>query len=379
MLCRKCSKEICDGSAYCSFCGAKQTLTARPARKRGNSQGNAYRRGKTWTARWTVETYADPETQSYHIRRQTKGGFATKTLALAYAANPPRKTEPKAPTLRHYYDVFKAGDYLDLGKSKQCAMRIAWGKMADLAGLRMDAITIDMLQSCVDTNATTYYPAKDMRTLFSHLFKRAVAEGNARTNLSTFIHLPPLNEKELQPFTEDEIRKIWKAYSDGDTFGGYLLIMIYTGMMPGELFLFRRDQVDYEKNEIVGCGLKTSKRKSTAIVFPNFLSPTLQEIVSRSQSKRGYVLDINRDRFYSEYHLFTARAGIRDLPPYSCRHTTATALALGNVAPTTIKEVMRHTKFSTTQRYIHPDSATAVAAVNTLSIPGQDPAPKKDA
>jgi len=32
-----------------------------------------------------------------------------------------------------------------------------------------------------------------------------------------------------------------------------------------------------------------------------------------------------------------------------CRHTTATALALGNIAPSVIQEVMRHTKFNTTQ------------------------------
>ena len=67
------------------------------------------------------------------------------------------------------------------------------------------------------------------------------------------------------------------------------------------------------------------------------------------------------------YHHDTLKlAGVRDLPPYSCRHTTATALALGNIAPSVIQEVMRHTKFSTTQRYIHPDMASAHFAINSL-------------
>ena len=107
-----------------------------------------------------------------------------------------------------------------------------------------------------------------MKTILSHLFKRAVAEGNARTNLSEFIRLPPLEEKEMQPFTEEELHKLWEAYGAGDRIIGFVLLMIYTGMMPGELAKFTPDMVDWEKGEIIGCGLKTKKRKQTPIVFP---------------------------------------------------------------------------------------------------------------
>ena len=75
---------------------------------------------------------------------------------------------------------------------------------------------------------------------------------------------------------------------------------------------------------------------------------------------------MNKDRFYKEYYAALERAGVRGLTPYSCRHTTATALALGNIAPSVIQQVMRHAKFTTTQRYIHPDRASALAEVNTM-------------
>lgn len=96
------------------------------------------------------------------------------------------------------------------------------------------------------------------------------------------------------------------------------------------------------------------------------IAPVLSSLVENSKSRAGYVVGMNRDNFYAEYHAALQRAGVRDLPPYSCRHTTATALALGNIAPSVIQEVMRHTKFSTTQRYIHPDSSSAHAAVNSM-------------
>lgn len=94
------------------------------------------------------------------------------------------------------------------------------------------------------------------------------------------------------------------------------------------------------------------------------IAPVISDLSERSTNKVGYLLGMNKDNFYSEYHAALQRAGVRDLPPYSCRHTTATALALGNIAPSVIQEVMRHTKFSTTQRYIHPDTKSAHEAMN---------------
>lgn len=363
MKCRKCHRDIPDQSKYCMVCGAKQETPQR-GRTRGNGQGTAIKRGNTWTAIWTTEIYPDEKEKKVHQKRRWKGGFKTKTAALAFAANP---YEAKAtPTLRAYWMGWSQAGLLDLSRSKRVAMKIAWGKLEELASVSMDELTIDKIQNVINRKAPTYYPAKDMKTLLSHLFKRAVAEGNARTNLADFIRLPPLEEKELQPFTEIELHKLWDAYGAGDKFIGFLLLMIYSGMMPGELFRFEAHMVDWEKNEIVGCGLKTKKRKETPIVFPDMIAPVLRDLIAWRDGKTKYVLGLNRDNFYTEYHSALKRAGVRDLPPYSCRHTTATALALGNIAPSIIQEVMRHTKFSTTQRYIHPDREAALSAVNTL-------------
>lgn len=365
MKCRKCHAEIPDTSKFCLACGVKQEVKQN-TKTRGNGQGCAIKRGNSWTAIWTEEIYPDSETMKIHQKRRWKSGFKTKTAALAYAANPVVEQET-SPTLRTYWDGWSKSDYKDLSKSKQSAFKIAWGKLEPLAGKRMDAITIHDLQNCIDSKATTYYPARDMKTLLSHLYKRAVAEGHARTNLAEFIRLPALEEKEMQPFTELELHKLWDAYAKGNKFLGFVLLMIYSGMMPGELFGFKSDMIDWTAHEIRGCGLKTKKRKETPIVFPEMITPVLQQLVEDSNSRLGYVLGMNKDKFYEEYHAALQSVGVRDLPPYSCRHTTATALALGNIAPSVIQEVMRHTKFSTTQRYIHPDNASAHAAINSMN------------
>ena len=303
-----------------------------------------------------------------------KGGFASKTEALAFAANPTPDAE-KTPTLRHYYKVWERDDLPKLGASKQTAYKIAWNKLTPVIDRPIDQLDVVTLRDLVAEKAPTYYPARDMRTLLSDLYKLAIAEEKVRINMAEYITLPTLEEKEMNPFTDQELRALWDHYGRGDVMVGYILLMIYTGMMPGELMQLEQDMIDWDKREIIGCGLKTKKRKATPIVFPELIAPVLDLLCQRSASRIGRVLGMNKDRFYQEYYAALERCGVRRLQPYSCRHTTATALALGNIAPSVIQEVMRHTKFTTTQRYIHPDTAASHTAVNTMTKGAATPQP----
>ena len=209
-----------------------------------------------------------------------------------------------------------------------------------------------------------------MKTVLSHCYNLAIAEKQTTVNLSKFIKLPELEEQSPDPFTEDEIKKLWKAYPE-DHFFGYILAMIYTGMMPGELMKLKTDMIDFDKNEIVRGGIKTKKRKETPMVFPDMVAPILRQLCEESASKIGNFCCVNKDNFYKKYYACLEKAGTRRLPPYACRHTTATALAAKNIDLFTIKEVMRHAKITTTQRYVHPDTHGMVTAVNQLPGNGE--------
>ena len=113
-------------------------------RSRGNGQGTAYKRGATWTAKWSTGSYLDEDGK---LRRtvKTKGGFKTKRAALAYASDPPKPT-PAAPTLREYWVTYKAGKYKKLSRDKQAAMRKAYERLSSLADIEMDNLTIHQIQ-----------------------------------------------------------------------------------------------------------------------------------------------------------------------------------------------------------------------------------------
>ena len=144
--------------------------------KRGNGQGSARKRGRTWTAIWTLGTVVE-EGRLRQIR-QTKGGFRTKTDALAYAANPPQiAAQTSTPSLMDYWTIWSTTSLTKMSKSKQTAYKIAKRKVERIMLLPVDKLSINLLQETVDAKAPTYYPAKDIKTLLTHLYKRAVAEG----------------------------------------------------------------------------------------------------------------------------------------------------------------------------------------------------------
>ena len=171
-------------------------------------------------------------------------------------------------------------------------------------------------------------------------------------NLAKYIKLPELEEKSPEPFTDADVKKLWEAYAK-DHFVGFILTMIYTGMMPGELLKLKKDMIDFEKNEIVRGGIKTKKRKETPMVFPDFVAPVLHELCEESKSRVGNICCINKDNFYKRYYECLELAGVQKLPPYSCRHTTATALAMKNIFLLTPLREGRHGRGANLRQVFH--------------------------
>ena len=373
MICVKCKREVEDG-AFCSQCGAKQERKPRSAPKRPNGTGSAYKRGKTWTGRAAGYSYTvkNPDGTMQQIRkRPTKGGFKTRTEALTWANTYNEAVTATSPTLATLWEGYSTGELRKLSTDKQTAYRKARERLEPLMGRKIETLTIKDLQDCVDRAATSHYTARDCKTVLSKLYQRAMAERKAEVNLAKFIVLPDLEEQEAEPFTETEVSTMWKAYDEGNVFVGYVLLMIYTGMMPGELLACRKSMIDFEKCEIWGCGKKTAKRKKEIpIVFPDFLSPLLEQLMAQdsdnSQADHSKLLQMQKDNFYTHYHETLKALGIRDLPPYSCRHTYGTEAVKGQNSPEVVRQMLRHATIYMQQRYTHLTPEAAHAAADKL-------------
>lgn len=337
---------------------------------RGNGQGTAFRRGRTWTACVTIgwELPDDPSKPKKPIRR-TKGGFASKKDAIAYCPvllSGGVEKRKEAPRLSEYWKTYSEGRMLKLGKNTQSAYKTAWKKLRTVHDIRIDNITVDLLQQVIDDKCPTHDTAADCRDLLTNLFKLAGAEQTANSSLPSFITLPDHTEKERIPFSKEEQKQIWKAYDNGDRRAGTHLLMIYTGMMPGEAMKLKVCNIDFDHRVIIRSGLKTKVRQQTPIVLADCILPVLQDLVEHAMPS-GYIWKQKEKEWYANYYAVLEENGCRRLTPYSCRHTTATALAVDkNVAPQTIKKIMRWSSTRMLDRYAHPDTEDALAGVNRI-------------
>lgn len=366
MQCQKCKTELADGSKFCHICGNPVSGKPRPSgRRRGNGEGSAYKRGRTWEVAVVLGYYLD-ENGKAKPKRRTKGGFKTKKEALAYAPQLRQERHRTVPTLGDLWQQFQAGKYKKLTPSRQESHRIAWKKLGDLEFTRIDQLTTADLQAAVD-KAATFYPARDIRDLLSILYQLAMPDQFVSTNLAKFVTLPDLNAKQQEAFTAEEIGKLWSHYGSGNWWTGYILLMCYTGMMPGELLTARKDMVDLKAKTITGAGKKTKERKAVPIVLADVIVPVVDDLMQHTQGDK--LIRINKDNFYKVFYQALEDAGCRRLPPYTCRHTAATALAESNIPPSVIQKIMRHSSFQTTTRYIHIGTDPMLDAVNKLKLP----------
>ena len=373
MNCIKCGKSFQDDAVFCPYCGKKQAVLPRKGRtkSRGNGTGCAYYdpARRYWIAQ-VVDGYRIPEDKTKQMIpiKKTKAGFRRREDALAYCQTLKNGLQKAAlaPTLAHYWETYKSGRYTALSASKQQAYRTAWKKLDAVRDTRIDQLTVADLQKLVSEKCNSYYTARDVRALLISLFRIAAAEGYVRQEVPTFIELPHLDEKEQTPFSETEQAALWKIYEDGDLRAAAPLLMIYTGMMPGEAMALRVEQIDLDGRRIHGAGITTKVRRQTDIVLAETIIPLVQDLIDHAQPS-GYIWKRMEDDWYASYYAALEAAGCRRLPPYSCRHTTATALAVTEgIAPQTVKKVMRWSTAKMLDRYAHPDRNDALAAVNTI-------------
>lgn len=344
-------------------------------KSRGNGQGCAYKRGTTWTAQAVIGFRPGKPGKAPIPIKRTKGGFKTKKEALAYCAILNASDVPQekvAPCLQKYFDSYKRAEFSHLSQSKQTAYNIAWKKLAPLHNIPVDLLTVERLRETVSEACPTYYTAKDCKNLLSNLFKLIGADGFASRELPSYIVLPKLEEKERQPFSPDEQKALWALYESGDMSAALPLLMIYTGMMPGEAQALKVEHINLPARTITHVGLKTATRKKAPIVLAAAILPLVADLIENAQPS-GYIFPHSEDIFYSTYYAALEKAGCRRLPPYSCRHTTATALAITEgIAPQTVKLVMRWSSTRMLDRYAHPDTTDALTAVDAIKNVGSN-------
>lgn len=383
-VCKKCARELPEGSIWCCWCGAKQVVQ-RGERHRSNGEGTVF---KLPSGRWRAELRRFTNGQRYVA---TKEGFARKKDALEYIPTLRAQLDqrvavaqghaPPDPLANATVELIHAAWERSaacqrLSESKRTHYRTAWQRMEPTWRLIFTELRLGAMQQVLDACPGGYYPKRDIKSLYSHLYKFAIRNELTERNRAQFLDLPEHKATAREAWQPDEVAAWWRDYrsgGEGSWVSRIILIMIYTGMRTGEVRALDPARVHLDEQYLVG-GIKTEAGIDREIPLADCVLPLVREAL---QTARYGLMPVRIEEFYDAYADAVERVGVRPLAPYSCRHTTATALAEQGVPPAIIKAIMGHTNYATTLGYTHISAASKVEAVNTL-LPGAaaDAAPK---
>lgn len=192
-----------------------------------------------------------------------------------------------------------------------------------------------------------------LKSLMVIVFEYAVQNDIMNKNYEKYVILNKKEEplKIHKPFTEKEIEIIFEH--DNIPFVDTILIMIYTGFHVGELFSIKMSDVDLQSMTIRG-GLKTEAGKNRMVPVHEKIQ---QCILKYTCTKHEYLFcdfetgkPINYHSYRNIYFDKIMEMFHMEHLPHDCRHTFAIRLSKYRANTTSIRKLIGHTSYRTTEK-----------------------------
>lgn len=319
-----------------------------------NGYGTIYKLSGNRRRPWVVK-------KSIEGKQKALGYFSTQEEALSFLVGVNRMTPEREVTFSAVYSAWSQRHFADISQSSISAYQISYKHLFPLHALPFRKITYSHLQQALDGIPAGYCTRKKCRVLLSQLYKYAIKNSFAETDLSRFVELPkhlPVYTK--KPFTTRQIGKLWKV---SDSIEGVkdVLILIYTGMRVGEYLALTPRGINLRKRYI---DIKKSKTLAGVRKIPihNKILPILTERKTTGKICPCEKYDAFRRIFDSVMHALDMHH-----TPHECRHTLATMLDRSGANETSVKMILGHARTGVTKGvYTHKTLADLRKAINKV-------------
>lgn len=362
MNCRKCKKEILEGSKFCNYCGTKQ-IYEKSTRKRGNGEGTVF---KMPDGRWMAEVtlgYDDADGKQKR-KKATKKGFETKKEALAYLPLL-KQTVTETDKNIKFKDLYKKwldGHTAKVSKHTIDCYKSAYKYFTPIYYVEVAKLKTEHLQKCIDECPHGRRTKENMKAVGTCMFRLAMQLDLVDRNYAEYVYIQKEEKNERLAFTTEQLQLMWDNVDEVPGLK-YVLLLCYTGMRLGEMLDAKTETYNREGRYFI-TGSKTDAGKDRTItisprILPFFNDFGVGEYLFFNEKKPPSEKKFRADIYYpalekigldviqaDESHLYT---------PHCCRHTFATLMKNVNAPATDKQKLIGHSKFEMTAHYTHTD------------------------
>lgn len=311
--------------------------------RRPNGYGTIYKltgkRRKPFAVRVTkgkerklIGTYATRQEAEARLVEYNQGFVDLKSMGISF---------------KEVKELWEKEHYPTIGKSTIQGYEAAFKHFGPLHDRPFEDVRHQHLQAILDGTDRSYSTKSTMRALVSQMYKHALVNDVVLKDYSEALKVGKKEESDLhKPFTEDEIRTLFKAqalpYID------LVLIQIHTGLRSNELL----GDLKLHKGYLMG-GSKTKAGKNRIVP----LHKNIERLVMDRYKRHGKLLEEELTPGMYRYRFVKALEELdMDHLPHDCRHTFATIMNRTQANQLAVRRILGHAGSGVTEKtYTHKD------------------------
>ena len=278
----------------------------------GNVSKLSGKRRNPWRARktsgWTVDEITKKAKQEYI----TIGYYPTRQEAIqalsAYNENPYDLNANKI-TFAEVYERWAEKKFDEISASNVNGYKASYKLCGSLQGMKFSDIKLIHLQHIVDTSGKNYPALKKLKVLLNQVFDYAVMHEVITKDRHIVEYLNIGKEEKSTKhyrFTDQELDTLWR-WAPGNEYVQVILMMIYSGVRPGELMNVNRKNVDLEagffeieKGKTANAARKVPIHHRTMPFFVNWMKKGTERLITNT-SGQPFRFDTNHTSYTDTY------------------------------------------------------------------------------
>lgn len=209
-------------------------------------------RRNPWRVRITVGWEFDEKTKKTKQKYTNVGCYPTRQAAIKALADyneNPYDLDASKITFAEVYEKWSDSKFEEISTSNINGYKAAYKLCDSLYDMRFIDIKLSHLQGVVDNSGKAHPTLKKLKILFNQLFDYAAMHEiiSKEKHIVEYLNIGK-EEKSTKHyrFTDAEIDALWR-WANGNEYVQVILMLIYSGVRPGELFNTKRADVNLDE------------------------------------------------------------------------------------------------------------------------------------